>query len=1232
MTVYDVNEECSAIPDEVQNLLSTEVIQLKRCELSKQSEWEGIEPNWVRLKVNLCNDSDPGDYVSKVRLYLTSSLKESVISTHLIYSDQEGNQYTLLSNNGYWLFSPPQLLKEFIIDMHWSEPLINKNLCNMVEVLRPSVYGERIHLPVQDNIKIDSQVGALEECRKFGASLSSTGYPDSWIGLISSEDGPRLDDGGYSAGDGRGYCHGFNNIITCRTVSCSVTDVEYYTKEYSAEQSLVDSCREGRGTPVLPSSSAEINLALAAFPARNLIVASCEEDAKEWEQTIPKRESDFFDCFTNKGVILTANGTLENCNFSGNESETKNGTYLIPKVLCKRLPESAKQTTMDKIESSDKNGNSRILFDGDLSTVFDPDDSSPFIEIPAIKEAKEIRIFSKYVIENENTYALLKITKICRKDNQETSKYVNSAISLSSEKSKKFHQLSLSDVKTFNCDILEGADKVLKIEWPRVVGVTEVQVIREVIELSLTMANDTGLKLGSSVEITCTVRGSPYLEVTWSCSGGQTCLNNHVTAEYTGGTSEATSWVSVWSVTEQGLFSCKAGSQYKSFNVNLANTCDTLDLPVFKNGYFSPNSKMKIGERVSIKCEEGFNQIATIECDKGGFIYIENLVGNAICIGKMAEAMKNINKNLRTGDLSELSAILLDSVKNQEFLSNAEIDTSIEFLKNISKESYDDNIVLSDIFQASGIISKKGVKGAFPSLKHVQACLEVIDLIGRHSKDPLNLGGDGIALSSADIEGTGDDITFVMYNNTTIDNLKIYDWPVETSSSADAISLPRMYSRGRVWFTVYDKNVFLTSNTASYIIGANVNETSPSTLPPFIANITLRKLYSGKPHSARCVFWDKAAETWSTEGVVKIRESSTHVTCQTSHLTGFSILMTRDDSFIPSTHEPVLSFLSVAGCLVSSICLVLTVIGLLRFPHIRKTSVSIIHVNFSVSLLGALLVFLIMVDMTQYPAACKAGAVSLHYLLLVTAIWTFCEAFNLLLSSRSVFTSYKHVVLMMLFAWFCPMVIVGFTVLTSASPLDNYCNEKVCWLNEKAVISMFAAPAIIIALINLVIYILVLKQYVRNAQSRKANTVSDLRSCFLLLIVLGCTWALGFFTLLTETLLFQYLFTMSNSMQGFCIFYCYCASKPHIIAAWKSGKDSEELKEKEVTMESTIIAANVSPPAPKNKIGRIRAPIKQFTGAERETEIPSDLTATKPPTVGGIKTTNNWYVNDDEYF
>ena len=190
--------------------------------------------------------------------------------------------------------------------------------------------------------------------------------------------------------------------------------------------------------------------------------------------------------------------------------------------------------------------------------------------------------------------------------------------------------------------------------------------------------------------------------------------------------------------------------------------------------------------------------------------------------------------------------------------------------------------------------------------------------------------------------------------------------------SLTSISLPAVH--GRTWFSVYNSSIVklgnLTKNgdaVASHIIGAAITNTPPD----FSATITLKKNFYGP--NPQCVFWDTAKGNWSSVGVTIEFRAVEFVVCRTNHLTNFAILMSRDDSFIPKTHKAILNFISIGGCTVSCICLILTIIGLSRFKEVRKLTDSKIHIHFSASLFLSLLIFLVFIDLTDYKIPCLAG-------------------------------------------------------------------------------------------------------------------------------------------------------------------------------------------------------------------------------------------------------------------
>lgn len=58
--------------------------------------------------------------------------------------------------------------------------------------------------------------------------------------------------------------------------------------------------------------------------------------------------------------------------------------------------------------------------------------------------------------------------------------------------------------------------------------------------------------------------------------------------------------------------------------------------------------------------------------------------------------------------------------------------------------------------------------------------------------------------------------------------------------------------------------------------------------------------------------------------------------------------------------------------------------------------------------------------------------------------------------------------------------------------------------------------------------------------ARANNVKAWIRRSAMLLPVLGVTWSFGFLTFVSSTVVFYYVFTILNSLQGFFIFLNFC--------------------------------------------------------------------------------------------
>ncbi|XP_045171745.2 adhesion G-protein coupled receptor D1-like [Mercenaria mercenaria] len=111
--------------------------------------------------------------------------------------------------------------------------------------------------------------------------------------------------------------------------------------------------------------------------------------------------------------------------------------------------------------------------------------------------------------------------------------------------------------------------------------------------------------------------------------------------------------------------------------------------------------------------------------------------------------------------------------------------------------------------------------------------------------------------------------------------------------------------------------------------------------------------------------------------------------------------------------------------------------------------------------------------------------------------------------------------------------------------LEGYGNEKVCWLSVKTgLIWTFLIPVMLVILINLIIMVVVIRIMCGTAyMSKKTSTEkvkSGVLSIFVMMPIMGLTWMFGIFSMDEETVIFQYLFAVFNSLQGFFIFIFHC--------------------------------------------------------------------------------------------
>ncbi|XP_022094806.1 adhesion G-protein coupled receptor G2-like isoform X1 [Acanthaster planci] len=328
----------------------------------------------------------------------------------------------------------------------------------------------------------------------------------------------------------------------------------------------------------------------------------------------------------------------------------------------------------------------------------------------------------------------------------------------------------------------------------------------------------------------------------------------------------------------------------------------------------------------------------------------------------------------------------------------------------------------------------------------------------------------------------------------------------------------------------------------------------------------------------RCVFWDEAKNGgwggWSNEGCsldINNNIDDTNVVCKCNHLTNFAMLMDiYDGPDIPPGHQLALSIISYAGCTLSLIGLVLTLVtytccgprskAKVHDKKFRGDKRAKVLVNFVISLIFVNVFFIAASVTAEFRESapdelCMALAVCLHFSLLAAMAWMAIQAFNMYMALVRVFaTYYSHFLLkMVIVGWGIPLVIVGITL---GADLQNYgSNDDLCWLSGIPFYVAYLLPVCLILLFNVVVFVAVTWKLCQLRKSKistsdRFDVAAQLRATVSVTILLGLTWLLGFFAIGDASLTFSYLFAAFNSLQGFAVFVFQCLLQPEMRQRW----------------------------------------------------------------------------------
>ncbi|KAL8581715.1 hypothetical protein ACOMHN_043133 [Nucella lapillus] len=430
--------------------------------------------------------------------------------------------------------------------------------------------------------------------------------------------------------------------------------------------------------------------------------------------------------------------------------------------------------------------------------------------------------------------------------------------------------------------------------------------------------------------------------------------------------------------------------------------------------------------------------------------------------------------------------------------------------------------------------------------------------------------------------------------------------------------------------------------------------------------------------------------TWSDVGCRVNFSDSERTECLCDHLTNFAVLMSpyRPTTAVAD----VLNIFSIVGCGVSIFCLILTIIIYRIFWRFVKSDRSVILMNLCVILILAYVTFLAGVNRVQYETLCTAvavllyylwpvviclmlcdkdgddgddydddgdddhdnhddnddvtdavhggsgvaalpvaGAVLLHYLWLVVFCLMLCEGLDIFISIVIIFPTKSVLLKLLLMAYGVPLIIIGASM--GITQLEGYGGDDFCWLSLKNnLLWAFVGPALAALLANFVFVALVIRALLSTtAMITKANrerAKSVVRAICVMTPILGLAWIFGVMAVNHDTVLFQVLFVVFNSLQGLMIFIFHCLLSKQVREGFEKKRRQRMAKHSGDSAASKYVSQKRTSESSvsSNDMGKSTSP---FIQADRQVQrmatkmslldSPNLLTLNDPPKVAALK-------------
>ncbi|XP_028401048.1 adhesion G protein-coupled receptor L2-like [Dendronephthya gigantea] len=337
---------------------------------------------------------------------------------------------------------------------------------------------------------------------------------------------------------------------------------------------------------------------------------------------------------------------------------------------------------------------------------------------------------------------------------------------------------------------------------------------------------------------------------------------------------------------------------------------------------------------------------------------------------------------------------------------------------------------------------------------------------------------------------------------------------------------------------------------------------------------------NGENNDGQCAYWipESGENRWKTDGCIRVEDQSgrNRSICECNHLTAFATIdISRN--LLSKGERKALEVISTIGCSLSLIGVFLTIATyalLWKSLHKNvKTNIpSQVLLNLCVAI-GMTDIFAIIAGPAQkHETTCIVISILLYFSILAIFGWMFCEGIIIYLQLVNVYSGLalggKHLKAFYVIGWGIPVVLVP--VLVGANDRKDFITDHACWCRgDGALFWIFVCTIVIILLINLVIFVLALRNALSSSHVSTTRSETDtklrkakigVKGSAVLLPILGLTWVFGLLVFNRDAIVFKYLFAIFNSIQGLMIFVFHVLINKKVYEAINSVKKARDAK------------------------------------------------------------------------